>query len=96
MGSPGNSSKMCDQSTAKNSTPQPQVGPKRTPSMDTPTLWCYNATGKFLGYFTANTRGTQAQDSTKSGHFPILCLRCGLYYAAIPQHNSRLTAKPNP
>ena len=33
-------------------------------SMDAPKLWCNKATSNSLGYFTANFRGTKAQDPT--------------------------------
>ena len=65
------------------------------PSMNAPKLWGYKATGKSLGSFTTNPRGTQAQDPTDSWQVPILCLRIGLHYNEIPQQNNRATGKPN-
>ena len=91
----GLNAKLCSQSTAQNSISHPQEGPIWTPSMDAPKLWCYKSTGKSLGYFAANPRGTQAQDSKNNSHFPILFLCCGLYYSGIPQHNIRVKGKPN-
>ena len=94
-GSAGINDKLCDQITGEISSPHPASDPICTPSRGAPKLWCFKATEKPLVYLTANTRGTQSQDSTNSGKFPILCMRYGILYAEITQRNSLSTGSPN-
>ena len=75
--------KLRDLRTAQIPTSHPWVGPKSTPSMDAPKLWCYKTIGNSLGYLTTNPRGTQYQDLKNSGHFPILYLCCVQFPSSI-------------
>ena len=94
-GSAGINAKLFDQNTPQISRSHPKERPLCTPSMDAPKLWSNKKTCNSLGYFTANPRGTKAQDPTIFWNFTLLFLCWVMHYSTSPQHTSRATIKPN-